>query len=177
MAENASNSQIARDGYPRRFSVAMRIAHVRALLICERKQPLTWRVNCRARRFGIAQRTLWRWIARFRTGGADALRDSFRRDMFTRRARSSDAAADVRTNLTSLGAVMLGDRFIFRTADLFDSSIGRKPDFEGKQLVVVGFMPTSYASRVMLRAPDGASVLLPLEIVEKFLATQRTPAH
>ena len=174
MARSASKSQIGRGASRRagRFPVEVRIRCVRALLAFERKQPLSWRVNSRARRFGISTRSLWRWLARYRRGGPDALRDPFRRDLLTRRVTD-----DVVTKFTGLGSVMLGDRFVFRTEDVFDGSIGKKLDFEGKPLVVVGFMPASYASRVIVRAPGEKIVLLPLEVVEKFLLAQRTATH
>jgi len=170
-------AKIASKSRARRLSVHERVRCIRALLDESRTTPLSARVNTRARRFGYSSRTIWRWLARFRRGGANALRDSFRRDALTRRARPSPTQGEDATRLTSLGSVMLGDRFVFRTVDVFAKFTGRKPGFEGKELVVDAFMAPRYASRVSLRTPDGGQVLLPLEIVEKFLDVQRARTH
>jgi transposase len=79
MPEKASKSQ------RRRVPLFERIECLRALLADGRKRPLSARVRIRARCFGYSERSVWRWLERYREGGANALRDSFRRDAFTRK--------------------------------------------------------------------------------------------
>lgn len=69
--------------------------------------------------------------------------------------------------LVSLGSVMIGDEFVFRTAEVFGSAYsGRKPPFEEKMLTVVGFRPR-YRNNVIVRDPDGVEFLVPSDMVEE----------
>jgi hypothetical protein len=68
-----------------RYSVALRLHILRLLFGRNRKVSLTRRLTLISRRYEIAERTIWRWIARRRTGGVNALRDSLRSDTLTRR--------------------------------------------------------------------------------------------
>jgi hypothetical protein len=75
---------------------------------------------------------------------------------------------------TSLGSVLIGDSFVFRTAEILglESGIDKLPPFEGQALTVVGFNPR-YKNNVVVRDPYGRNSLMPLEMVEKGLSSVR----
>ncbi len=73
------------------------------------------------------------------------------------------------TKLTSLGSVMLGEKFVFRTTDVLGPR-SRKTSFEGQVLTVVGFRAARYVNRIVLKAPDGEELLFPVDVVEKALS-------
>lgn|ERR1700687_2582873 len=81
-----------------------------------------------------------------------------------------DRTMITRNKLMSLGSVSIGDKFIYRTADIFGTDAkrcGRVP-FEGQMLTVVGFQPR-YVNQVELSEANGRRLLLPLREVEKAL--------
>ena len=57
-----------------------------------RKLSFSRRLILLARRYGVADRTLWRWVRRYRLGGVDGMRDHVRRDTLTRRAPANVAS-------------------------------------------------------------------------------------
>ena len=72
------------------------------------------------------------------------------------------------TKLTKLGNVVVGDRFVWRTAEIMGEAV-KGTTFEGQTLTVLGFMPASYVSRVVLRTENAAEILLRLDVVERGL--------
>ena len=72
--------------------------------------------------------------------------------------------------LVKLGAVNLGDAFIYRTVEILGEAYAnsRKPPFEGTILKVVGFRPR-YVNQVVVEESSGCQSLLPLWEVEKGL--------
>ena len=78
---------------------------------------------------------------------------------------------------TTLGAVSLGEKFVFRTAEIIgEGACGRKPPFEGQMLTVVQFKPR-YVNQVLVRDPNGYESLLPLSMVEKALQLKAHQAN
>jgi hypothetical protein len=73
-------------GKPRHYPVEVRTRCLRALLSPNRTLSLSRRVRIWADRLGMSDRTIWRWLARYRAGGANELRDRLRGDLLTRRA-------------------------------------------------------------------------------------------
>ena len=69
------------------YSLQTRISVLRALLTGKRTLTLNKRVDRMARRRGPSVRTPWRWIARYRAGGVQNLRDRLRSDLFTHRIK------------------------------------------------------------------------------------------
>jgi transposase-like protein len=78
----------------RRYPLWFRLQCLRALLAPQRppKSTFSRRVRLYAGRFNIAVSTIWRWLALYRKGGVDALRDHLRRDTLTRRAPANVAS-------------------------------------------------------------------------------------
>jgi transposase-like protein len=74
-------------GKRRQHSLHFRLRCLHALFRPQRqpKSSFSRRVILYARRFGISASSIWRWLALYRKGGADALRDHLRRDCLTRR--------------------------------------------------------------------------------------------
>ena len=78
--------QVRRAGKQRRYSLALRLRVLKLLFRRSRKFSFTRRLISLSRRYGIPARTFWRWVARHRAGGPNALRDLLRSDTLTRRA-------------------------------------------------------------------------------------------
>jgi hypothetical protein len=79
--------------------------------------------------------------------------------------------AHMKTNqLTKLGSVSIGDRFIYRTAEILGPFQGNdaKVPFEGQMLTVVDFRPY-HVNQVVVRDSNGKECLLRLWMVEKAL--------
>jgi hypothetical protein len=76
-----------------------------------------------------------------------------------------------RNKLVTLGSVQVGDKFVFRTAELLGEHC-RKPSFEGQVLKVVGFVPR-YKNNVVLQEANGEECLMPLDMVEKALQSRQ----
>jgi hypothetical protein len=73
---------------------------------------------------------------------------------------------------TTLGAVSLGEKFVFRTAEIVGEDVcTRKMPFEGRVVTVVGFKPR-YVNQIVVQDPNGYQCLLPLDMVEKALRLQ-----
>lgn len=72
--------------------------------------------------------------------------------------------------LVKLGAVSLGETFLYRTVEILGEAYAnsRKPPYEGTILTVVGFRPR-YVNQVIVEEPSGCQSLLPLWEVEKAL--------
>ena len=74
----------------RRYSLAIRLRILRLLFAQGRKSSLSRRVRLWAYRLGMKHdRTIYRWLRRYRDGGANELRDKLRSDTLTRRAPSN----------------------------------------------------------------------------------------
>lgn len=76
----------------RRYPLALRLRVLRLLFGRNRKLSFSRRLTLLSRRYRIAARTVWRWVRRYRAGGADGLRDHVRRDTLTRRAPANVAS-------------------------------------------------------------------------------------
>ena len=75
----------------------------------------------------------------------------------------------MKRKIVMLGSVHLGQKFMFRTAEVLGGPFrGRKPPFEGEVVTVVGFEPR-YKNQVVVRDVRGEESLLPLEEVENLL--------
>jgi hypothetical protein len=93
MAGNANSKQKrAAVGKPRRYPLALRLRLLRALFGGSLKLSFSRRLMLLSRRYLIADRTAWRWVRRYRAGGADGLRDHLRSDTLTRRAPANVAS-------------------------------------------------------------------------------------
>ncbi len=77
----------------------------------------------------------------------------------------------MKAKLTNLGTVMVGDKFVFRTADVLGPN-ARKLPFEGQVLTVTELRPPRYVNRVVVKDQDGAESLFRLDTVEKALGSQ-----
>ncbi len=94
MAANSNSKHgDATAGKPRRrYPLARRLHILRLLFGRSRKLSFSRRLILLARRYGVADRTLWRWVRRYRLGGVDGMRDHVRRDTLTRRAPANVAS-------------------------------------------------------------------------------------
>jgi len=74
---------------------------------------------------------------------------------------------EMKRKLDTLGSVHLGDKFIFRTAEVFGKDFcGRKPSFEGQALTIVRFEPKYKNNIVVLTAriiPGPSSGIFPTD--------------
>ncbi len=72
---------------------------------------------------------------------------------------------------TTPSSVLLGAKFVYRTAVIFGAEYAssRKLPFEDQVLTVVGFEP-AYKNNVVIQDPNGSRSLLPLSMVEKALS-------
>jgi transposase-like protein len=84
---------IRRTGKRRRYPLELRLRCLRALLHPQRqpKSSFTRRVLLYSSRYGICDKSIWRWLRKYRSGGVDALRDHLRRDTLTRRPKAQPA--------------------------------------------------------------------------------------
>jgi hypothetical protein len=75
--------------------------------------------------------------------------------------------------IQSLHSVWVGAQFVYRTTEMFGPDYrGRKPPFEGQTVTVLGFKPR-YKNDVVVEDPTGTVSLMPLEMVERALRSQR----
>ena len=75
----------------------------------------------------------------------------------------------MKRKLDTLGSVHLGDKFIFRTAEVFGKDFcGRKPSFEGQALTIVRFEP-KYKNNSVVRDENGLESLMRLDMIERGL--------
>ena len=76
---------------------------------------------------------------------------------------------EMKRKLDTLGSVHLGDKFIFRTAEVFGKDFcGRKPSFEGQALTIVRFEP-KYKNNIVVRDENGLEFLMRLDMIERGL--------
>ena len=87
-----------------------------------------------------------------------------------RQLEKTDAMAQQGTKANSLDSVLLGSRFIYRTAVVLgtECSNSRMPPFEGEVLTVVGFEPR-YKNNVVVQESNGRRCLLPISMVKTCL--------
>jgi hypothetical protein len=77
----------------------------------------------------------------------------------------------MKSKLTRLGSVMLGDKFVYRSTEMLGYQPTRIPSFEGQVLTVVGFR-LHYVNQIVARDETGQDILMPLSMVEKSLCLQ-----
>jgi transposase-like protein len=76
----------------RRYPVALRLRMLRLLFGRSCEISLSRELILLSRRYELSARTLWRWVALYRKGGANALRDLLRGDTLTHRAPANVAS-------------------------------------------------------------------------------------
>ena len=74
----------------------------------------------------------------------------------------------IKRQITTLGSVSVGAKFIWSTVDILGPQ-SAKPYFEGQVLTVVGFKPR-YKNKVVVQLPSREQCRIRLEMAEKALS-------